>query len=210
MCQVKLSLLVCSQVFDSPELKKAKASVDKAHNFNRRERMFIHWNRVEEMLTLSESRPELRVCALLCLFCYAFLLRMPSEALPAVSGGDGAAGALSYLASGSNSVVSIDGESLVLRLQKRKNKPQGSRLARKCTCAKAPGSCVYHLIGQLVKDTPAGGRLFGDLKPGGAHARCEVFNAFWCVSAVVPRSGVRVAADARRAGSGQGFLLQAA
>ena len=166
---------MCFQVFESPELKKAKASVDKTHNFNRRERMFILWNRVQEMLTLSESRPELRVCALLRLFCYAFLLRMPAEAWPAVSGGDGAAGAQSYLASGSNSVVSIDGESLVLCLQKRKSKPQGSRLARKRTCAKAPGSCVYHLIGQLMKDTPAGDRLFGGLKSGGMHARCEPF-----------------------------------
>jgi hypothetical protein len=182
VCQVKLSLLVCFQVFESPELKKAKASVDKAHNFNRRERMFIHWNRVEEMLTLSESRPELRACALLCLFCYAFLLRMPSEALPAVSGGDGAAVAQSYLASGSNSVVCINGESLVLYLQKRKNKPQGSKLARKCTCAKAPGSCVYHLIGQLVKDTPVGERLFGSLKAGGVHARWEPFSVQGSVS----------------------------
>ena len=193
--QAVVACVCFSEVFDAPELKKAKASADKAHNFRRRERMFIHWNRVEEMLALSESRPELRVCALLCLFCYAFLLRMPSEALPAVSGGDGAAGAQSYLASGSNSVVSVDGESLVLRLQKRKNKPQvlvpflsrllfvcslpaqGSKLARKCTCVKAPSSYVYHLIGQLVKDTPAGDRLFGDLRPGGVQARCASFCA---------------------------------
>ena len=165
------------EVFDSAELKKARASVHKALNFTRRERMFIHWHSVEKMLTLSQSKPELRPCALLCLFCYAFLLRMPSEALPAVSGGDGSAPSQSYLAAGANSVVSIEGESLVLSLRRRKNKPQGSKLARKCTCSKAPGSCVFHLIGQLVKDTPEGDRLFGDLRVGGELAR----NGLSCV-----------------------------
>ena len=166
-------MLQCgAEVFDSAELKKARSSAHKALNFTRRERMFIHWHSVEGMLTLSQSKPELRSCALLCLFCYAFLLRMPSEALPAVSGGDGSAPSQAYLASGANSIVTIEGESLVLSLGRRKNKPQGSKLARKCTCRKSPGSCVFHLIGQLVKDKPEGDRLFGNLKASGELVRC--------------------------------------
>jgi len=56
----------------------------------------------------SASRPETRRYALLFLLTYAFMLRLPSEALPLALGGtDGQA------------VLSREGEQLVLRLRRR-------------------------------------------------------------------------------------------
>jgi hypothetical protein len=176
MCSLRL------QVFQEPALKKAKASVDKAGNFSSRGRMFIDRCRVrpaqrrglrglvncgrekvEEMLAWSQTHETTRKHALLFLFSYCFLLRTPSEALPAIAGEDGRE-------PGSNSVLFKDGEQLVLVLRRRKNKPGGSRLARNCTCRKSAASCAYHLIGQLLDETPVGGQLFQGITANGAFA----------------------------------------
>lgn len=169
------------QVFEEPALRKAKCSVDKALNFKRRERMFIsrlvthryimvsdiivnysYRQKVEEMLAWSESHAELRPHALLFLFAYTFLLRTPSEALPAAVGFDGCN-------IESNSLLfKGDDESLILVLRRRKNKPEGSRLIRKCSCHKSAASCAYHLLGKLVDDTPVGARIFGSMAASGA------------------------------------------
>jgi hypothetical protein len=121
---------------------------------------------VEEMLAWSELHTEMRLHALLFLFSYSFLLRTPSEALPAVVGFDGCPTA-------SNSMVfKGDGESLVLVLRRRKNKPEGSRLVRKCSCGKHPATCAYHLIGKLVDGAPAGTAIFGSISPTGPTRMC--------------------------------------
>ena len=120
------------QVFQEPALKRAKAAADKALNFQRRERMFIQKEKVAEMIAWTEGRDdELRRWALLFLFAYTFLLRVPSEALPAVVGGTGTE-------EGSNAVLVAGEGTLTLHLKRRKNKPEGSCLMRKCCCAKAP------------------------------------------------------------------------
>ena len=41
-------------------------------------------------MSWAEKHPEAMRFALLFLMCYVFLLRMPSEALPMIAGGDGA------------------------------------------------------------------------------------------------------------------------
>ncbi len=139
-------LLVCScvQVLDHPALKRARESVSKANNFAKRDRKWIRRpvasavgvtpcvahcrarDVVEKLLVLSASRRELAQYGALFLLSYAFLLRLPSEALPAVSGKDG----------GQSSLFK-EGNELVLVLARRKNKQQGSRLVRKCWCAEA-------------------------------------------------------------------------
>ena len=91
------------EVFDEPALRKAKQSVDKAGNFARRERMFVHWAMLEAMLDISVERPEVRNYALLFLLSYTFLLRTPSEALPAMAGVDALG-----LVSESNSILFVD------------------------------------------------------------------------------------------------------
>ena len=55
-----------------------------------------------------------------------FYLRLPSEALPAVAGkGD------------HQSSVFMEGDTIVLVLKRRKNKPGGSRLVRTCWCSES-------------------------------------------------------------------------
>ena len=67
-----------------------------------------HREQVEAMLNWSASRPETRRYTSLFLLTYAFMLRLPSEALPlALGSADGQA------------VLSREGEQLVLRLRRR-------------------------------------------------------------------------------------------
>ena len=152
----------CVQVFQDPALKRAKSSVDSAGYFSRRERMFIRRHMVEEMVRWSESNEHLRKQALMFLLSYSFLLRTPSEAMPAIKGVSGAE-------TGSNSILFKNDDQLVLVLHRRKNKPSGSRLVRKCTCQQSPDSCVYHLIGALLDGTPIGGTMFGEMSVGAAN-----------------------------------------
>ena len=148
-------------VFHEPALRKAKMSIDKALNFKRRERMFISWEKVEAMVVWSAEHTESQRYALLFLFAYTFLLRTPSEAVPAVAGAIG-------VETGSNAEVFLENDSLVLVLKRRKNRPEGSRLVRACSCHKTRHACTFHLIGQLVKDTPAGVPIFGNITASGA------------------------------------------
>ena len=71
--------------------------------------------------------------AMLFLAGYAFMLRVPSELLPAVVGKDG--DAERPLAIGAHSCMGVCGNEVVLRLSKRKNKVHGSVLRRQCWCA---------------------------------------------------------------------------
>ena len=155
----------CVKVFEEPALRKAKKSAEKAGNFKRRERMFVTLSMVQAMLDLTAGLPAGhmdRKYALLFLLSYTFLLRTPSEALPAVTG-------VNMLVCRSNSLLSVDGDSLVIVLRRRKNKEQGSRLVTTCTCRKSANSCAYHLIGKMVEETPAGKRVFEGLSAAGGH-----------------------------------------
>eukprot|EP00973_Karenia_brevis_P011534 1560107-Karenia_brevis.AAC.1 len=73
---------------------------------------------VEDMLKKGSENHDLMEPALLFLFAYIFLLRVPSEAIPARHGVG-------------SSKVYIENDELVLELEKRKHLPQGSRLVRK-------------------------------------------------------------------------------
>ena len=118
------------------------------------------------MLVWSESHSEMRLHALLFLFSYCFLLRTPSEALPAVAGFHG------YPTQSNSMIFKEDGTSLVLVLRRRKNKPEGSRLVRTCSCQKHPATCTFHLIGKLVEDAPIGTHIFGNISPAGMQRWC--------------------------------------
>ena len=74
------------------------------------------------------------------LFAYVFLLRVPSEALPAVSG--------KVNVTEAQSVLEVRGEQILLKLQKRKNRPGGSLLTRTCWCSKTPKACPIHVLGR--------------------------------------------------------------
>ena len=77
-------------------------------------------------------------CGLLFLLAYAFLLRLPSEALAVTAGCD----------SGKASLY-IEADSLVLQLKGRKNVPQGSRLTRMCWCSTSPVCCSVPCLAHM-------------------------------------------------------------
>ena len=52
------------------------------------------------------------------------------------------------------------GDSLVLKLQRRKNKSGGSRLVRGCWCTKCKLTCPLHVLGPLVDQRGSGKNLF--------------------------------------------------
>lgn len=166
-------------MFREPALEKAKVSVDKAENFRRREKMFVcrqvlrrcsdsgdpcvlHSRRmVEEILVWCKAHVEWRRHGLLFLFAYSFLLRVPSEALPVVAGPENYEGP-------SNAWLFREGaDKLVLRLRRRKNKPGGSRLVRKCCCSKSKASCVVCLVGPLLDIAQPGQSLFKNISAQG-------------------------------------------
>ena len=149
-------------VFKSPEVLRGKAAVGARHDFVPRPRLFIRHMIVTRMAVFSMSRPAWRQCAMLFMFAYAFLLRVPSEALPAVyiDHEDDAPTHPSALLVGPSSVTLI--------LLRRKNRPQGSRLMRECWCAQCPRTCPVHVLGKWASQRPAGSHLFPGLTAAAA------------------------------------------
>ena len=116
---------------------------------------------VEEILVWCKAHVEWRRHGLLFLFAYSFLLRVPSEALPVVAGPENYEGP-------SNAWLFREGaDKLVLRLRRRKNKPGGSRLVRKCCCSKSKASCVVCLVGPLLDIAQPGQSLFKNISAQG-------------------------------------------
>ena len=103
----------CAQVFDNPALQKAKRSIDKSSCSQRREPRWIRRWMVERMLNLRCKEQERHntggavVLGTPFLFSYVFLLRVPSEALPAQAH------------QGEHSVLSMENGRLVLTLKRR-------------------------------------------------------------------------------------------
>ncbi len=109
---------------------------------------------VKEMLEWADANEEYLRYAWLFLLAYVFLLRVPSEALPAVAG--------KVPGREAQSVLEHSGEGLRLTLRRRKNKPQGSQLVRSCWCTQCSRTCPVHALGPVVAASPPGERLFED------------------------------------------------
>ena len=93
-------------------------------------------SRVELMINWCTEKSMFESIVPVFVMAYAFMLRLPSEALPIVVG-----------PSDDASSFFKEGDTVVLELKRRKNKPRGSRLVRKCWCNTSPvcaliGSCV--------------------------------------------------------------------
>ena len=114
-----------TEVFQDPVLAKAKQSIEKAGLFKKRSRMFVRRWQLEAIIDNVKDDEDKTVYVMLYLLAYVFLLRVPSEALPAIAFGGG----------GVQSSLAWDGDALVLQLGRRKNKPEGSRLVRYCWCS---------------------------------------------------------------------------
>ena len=136
---------------------------------------------VERLLAYADVHKERLPLARLFLLSYCFLLRVPSEAIPVTAH------------SGDCSLQSV-GDTLVLSLKWRKNRPQGSRLVRSCWCTRSASSCPVHVLGPLLEQKKAGERLFPGVSAGdalcGLRAMLEALK--------VPRAGEYRTHDFRR------------
>ncbi len=109
-----------------------------------------------QLLEFGKRDPTFERYSLLFLMAYAFLLRVPSEAIPATAYGNGPCR------------LSREGPYLVLHLDRRKNKPSGSRLVRGCWCKECPRTCPIHVLGPLLDATAPGELLFPEVTAASA------------------------------------------
>ena len=120
---------------------------------------------VERLVALSDHLylPEFSLFAFVS---WEFLLRCQSEAIPLCSG---TAQDATFLHPDRHSGVWLDGNgTLCLRLQRRKNRPQGSLLMRPCVCAtKAQMFCVVCRLKARLRLRTAPARLW-EFTPDGA------------------------------------------
>ena len=100
--------VVAIQVFADPALKRGKGAIAKANLFAARAKQFIGMQMVERMAKLAGDNPDCVLYAKLWVLTYAFLLRLPSEALPTKSG-----------PCEGQSSLELRGNELVLRLKRR-------------------------------------------------------------------------------------------
>ncbi len=105
---LSVGCLCPSKVFESPALVRARYSVNKAQNYSAREKMWLQRETVAKIVDWCEQRPAYRSHGYLYLLSYIFLLRLPSEGLPATGG----------KANGTSPLYK-EGDSLVLELQRR-------------------------------------------------------------------------------------------
>lgn len=110
----------------------------------------MHRCLLEKLLKEAEGFPELEQYAQLFLLSYAFLLRVPSEAIPVQAW----AGRCS---------LEVTDDRLTLRLHRRKNKPEGSVLTRTCWCRESPATCPLHKLGPVVRALRSGAFVFPDV-----------------------------------------------
>lgn len=144
------------QVFNHPALARAKRGLRKNETFVARPRLFIRRKMVREILLwVPEGNDSLYRVAVLFALTYAFLLRLPSEALPI---------ALDSTDSAGQAELSIEGDEAVLKLKTRKNRVRGSVLTRKCWCQTCEVTCPVHLVKKL-KDKGISGPLFAHISP---------------------------------------------
>ena len=131
--------------------------------------MFVCRTTVCDMLALLLQLPTMGKHVALYALSYIFLLRLPSEALPiTIINRPLAEEEMQVLVAAHHAVLSFDGDSLTLRLARRKNKPWGGTLRRKCWCELCPVSCPTHVLGPFVRSWPEGTRPFSHITAANA------------------------------------------
>eukprot|EP00435_Cladocopium_sp_Y103_P036239 s772_g9.t1 len=100
---------------------------------------------VLKVITLCNGLPNHFAIGAIFLLAWQFLLRGPSEAVPAEWGSEQE---LYQLPPGRHSALWVDSQGVTsLRLRRRKNRPQGSLLRRPCLCSTVPNPmCLGHRI----------------------------------------------------------------
>ena len=150
---------VSAEATRSPLVKRAKAALKKEQKAPR-ERRFIDGALTARLFAATVEHDT--ALAMLYLFAYTFLLRVPSEALLAQVGSFSEDGE-GVLPTGLRSRAGLRGGELVLQLARRKNRPHGSTLVRGCWCSSCGTTCPAHVLGPWLASFPAGGRQFAHL-----------------------------------------------
>ena len=115
--------------------------------------MWIRHDTLEKLVEHCDERPALKSYGLLFVVAYAFLLRLPSEALPMQLGGTANA----------HSVLKKDGEFVTLSLRRRKNRATPSSITRGCWCNRSTRTCPLHRLGPLLEAAETGMQPFEGL-----------------------------------------------
>ena len=168
-------MFVGTQVFNHPSIKKAKTTLDQTALFCARAPKWIqryslscdnHFAELcdalcdrpvlEKLVDLCAASEEHAVYGILFVVTYAFLLRMPSEALPITAGGV------------SPCSLCRQGSALALSLKRRKNLPGGTKLLRGCWCRQSPKTCPVHIAGPYLDRHGEGQGLFAGVTAASA------------------------------------------
>jgi hypothetical protein len=174
-------------VFAAPEIKRAKAAIARRLLFNPRPQFFIRLRLLEKLIAsdLPDGWAGQRA---LWILAYAFLLRVPSEALPCVYGGR------SFHPGAQSSICFTDDGKVGLRLARRKNKPRGTTLWRLCWCRQSATTCPVHALARACEGMAPGQALFPGSRPADVLSQLRV-----CLGRLgVPRASEYRSHDFRR------------
>ena len=160
-------LSVSTAAFDDRSVKRARMGISKRCPPAPKTKRYVQHGLLAKIV--AESRNEeataavARSVAMLMCFGYSFLLRLPSEGLPAFF--DGAAFNESHHAS-----VCLTAEAIGLRLKRRKNSERPVTIWRKCWCHSLAGkhTCPVHVLGRFFADAGIGVKAFAGFSPAGA------------------------------------------
>ena len=153
------------EAFRHPAVRAAKNAIEKRSGWQAKARTALQGREVARLVSHLGASVEGRRFAMLCLASYAFLLRLPSEALPAVRVEDDAA------AAGEASAFVVSDKSVVLHLARRKNHECRSVLTRHCWCDECAVTCPVHALGAWLGGAPTGQCLWAAWSPGAVRAR---------------------------------------
>lgn len=157
LCYLKVGCLLVGAdtgVFSSALVSRAKSAVRARRDFVPREKLFLQHDVVRRLVRAAGGESSARGYSMLYLFAYCFLLRTPSEALPVVTLSD------KSHAHAFHSAVYCADEEITLYLRRRKNRPGGSVLTRRCWCAEYRDTCPVHVLGAFFKGKRPGEKVF--------------------------------------------------
>ena len=143
-----------------PMVRRARGAVAKRRQFVPRKKLFVRLDVLTALMDLPSRGAlpgcgdDLQIALMLYLTTYAFMLRLPSEALPIVVGRVGCT------SDEEQAVIFVDGDRLVLKLRRRKNRIQGSVLSRACWCRHDEKTCPVHVLGPFFASMDVGSRPF--------------------------------------------------
>lgn len=144
-------LSISAEGMDGPFLKRAKGALKKREDAPKETR-FIRKDPLRKLMQVAAGEQD-TTAGTLYLAAYSLMLRVPSEGLRLVVGGD----PLVPLSPRVHSAVAVVDDELLVRLAKRKNRPHGPVLRRACCCGKGnKWACPVHTLAQCLERQPPG------------------------------------------------------